>query len=83
MDADANTNADTGGSTIALRELCSGMLKRIHNGSSVGTENSVTQDNCSVSLGKPCNATKQLPPLQNFSAHLTTIKDSYNHIGPK
>ena len=30
MDADANANADTGGSTIALRELCSSELKIGH-----------------------------------------------------
>ena len=29
MDADANANADAGGSTIALRELCSGELKKM------------------------------------------------------
>ena len=34
--------------------------KRIHNGCSVRIENSVTQHNCSASLGKPCDA-KQLP----------------------
>ena len=34
MDADANANADAGGSTIALHERCSGELKRnikVHN----------------------------------------------------
>ena len=29
MDADANANADAGGSTTALRERCSGELRRI------------------------------------------------------
>ena len=38
--------------------------KRTHNGCLVQIENSVTQDNCSASLGKPRDA-EQLPSWQN------------------
>ena len=41
--------------------------KRIHNGCVVRTENPVTQDNCSASLGKPRDA-EQLPSWQNFQS---------------
>ena len=46
--------------------------KRIHNGSLMQTENSVTQDNCLPSLSKLQDA-KESP----FNPHLTTIKDSF------
>ena len=39
--------------------------KRIHNGCGVQIENSITQDKCSASLGKPRD-TEQLPLWQNF-----------------
>ena len=41
--------------------------KRIHNGCLVQTESPVTQDNCSASLGKPCDA-EQLPSWQIFQS---------------
>ena len=41
--------------------------KRIHNGSSVRFENSVTQDNCSASLGNACDA-EQLLSWRNFQS---------------
>ena len=41
--------------------------KRIHNGCLVQIESSVTQDNCSASLGNPRDA-EQLPSWQNFQS---------------
>ena len=41
--------------------------KRIHNGCLVQTESSVTQDNCSASVGKPRDA-EQLSSWQNFQS---------------
>ena len=51
--------------------------KGIHNDCSVRIENSVTQDNCSASLGESRDA-KQLPSWRNFqSAPLSdTIKEN-------
>ena len=39
-------------------------------------ENSITQDNCLASLGKPRDA-EHLLLWRNFNLHLITIKDSY------
>ena len=41
--------------------------KRIHNGCLVQIENTVTQNNCSASLGKPRDV-EQLPSWQNFQS---------------
>ena len=49
--------------------------KRICNGFPVRIENSISRDNYSASLGKPCDA-EPLPSWQNFNPHLTIIKDS-------
>ena len=46
--------------------------KRIHNGCVVQTENSVTRDNCSASLGKSRDADHD----GIFNPHLTAIRDS-------
>ena len=50
--------------------------KRTHNGCLVQIESPVAQDNCSTSLGKPCDA-KQLP---SFNSQLTAIRNSYNKV---
>ena len=50
--------------------------KRIRNGYSVRIEISVTQEDCSASLGEPGDA-EQLPSSGIFNSHLTTIKYSY------
>ena len=51
--------------------------KRIHNGCLMQTESTVTQDNCSASLGKPRDA-EQLASWQNSNPQLTAIKNPYN-----